>query len=54
VRREKQSFEANEKKEIDLYFPPQTKIASSEAILYINDESGKISDSLLFKIIVKE
>ena len=54
VRREKQSFEARETKQIDLYFPPQSKATQNEIVLYINDESGRVSESLLFKIIVKD
>lgn len=54
VRREKVSFEANENKLIDLYVPPQAKVGTEETILYINDETGRVSESLLFKIVVKE
>ena len=36
VRREKQSFEANETKNVDLYVPPR-KQGSEDVILYIND-----------------
>ena len=53
VRREKQSFEQQETKHIDLYIPPAKKAGlQEEVILYINDESGRISESLFFKIIV--
>ncbi len=60
VRREKQGFEANENKLIELLVPaqPQPKNGiseESEVMIYVNDESGgkRISETLMFKIIVK-
>ena len=54
VRMERQGFEANESKYIELFVPPMIKAgATEEVIMYVNDQSGKVSESLLFKIIVK-
>lgn len=54
VRMERQGFEANESKHIELFVPPMIKAgATEEVIIYVNDQSGKISESLLFKITVK-
>lgn len=54
VRVERQGFEANENKYIELFVPPMIKAgATEEVIMYVNDQSGKVSESLLFKIIVK-
>ena len=54
VRREKQSFEANETRQIDLMIPIQVKSSQEqEVMLYINEEGkGRISETLLFKIFV--
>lgn len=55
VRRERQGFESNESKSVELFIPPQSKAGSvEEVILYVNDETGRISESLLFKILVKD
>ena len=53
VRRERQFFESRESTTVELFLPPQAKAgAAEEAILYVNDEHGKVSESLLFKILV--
>ena len=55
VREEKLAFETHESKNIELFVPPKSKAGSTEeVILYINDESRRVSESLLFKINVKE
>ena len=57
LRREKQGFEANESRPIELLIPPQSKAGTTaEVMIYINsdDEQGKVSETLMFKIIVKE
>lgn len=55
VRREKQGFEAHESRHVELLVPAQPRAgAIEEVILYVNDLSGKVSESLLFKIIVKD
>jgi hypothetical protein len=52
VRREKQGFDANESKNVDIYIAPQLKACQEEVFLYVNDESGRISESILFQVIV--
>lgn len=55
MRVERQGFEANESRHIELFVPPMAKGGvTEEVILYINDQSGRVSESLLFKILVKE
>lgn len=55
VRMERQSFEANESKHVELFVPPLIKAGQTEeVIMYVNDQAGKVSESLLFKIVVKD
>ena len=58
VRRERQGFEGNETRQVELMVPaqpePTTEREEQEVLLYINSESGAaISETLLFKIHVK-
>lgn len=53
VRRDRQVFQAGETKTVEVFVPPQSKPgAVEEAIMYVNDEHGKVSESLLFKLLV--
>ncbi len=36
-----------------MYIAPQNKAQNEEVIVYINDEAGRVSETMLFKIIVK-
>jgi len=54
VRNERMAFEANETKPVELYLAPQGRAGKEEVFLYINDETGRIAETLLFKILIKE
>ena len=55
VRRQNQGFEAHESRPVELLIPPQMKGGQvEEVILHINDQMGKVTESLMFKILVKE
>lgn len=55
LKSEKQGFEAHESRDIDFLVPPQNRAGVIEEVLvYINDQSGRVSETLLFKIRVKE
>jgi hypothetical protein len=55
LRHEKQGFDAHEIRHVELFIPPQSKAGTTEEVLlYINDESGRISETLLFKLLVKD
>jgi hypothetical protein len=58
VRREKQGFEANVTRQIELMVPAQLTPANGteehEVLLYVNSDQGsQVSETLLFKILVK-
>jgi len=52
VRREKENFQTNETKSVDLVFPAQRQRGVEEAFLYVNEEGGRVSECFMFKIVV--
>jgi hypothetical protein len=56
LKSEKQGFEAHESRDIDFLVPPQNQNHAGlpeEVLVHINDQTGRVSETLLFKIRVK-